>query len=378
MLGHAPVKRGLDMATGFVWHELYMWHNTWNWAQVFAPSLTVQPGEHAENPETKRRFRNLVEVSGLIDHLTTIKPRYATEDELARFHDRAYIARIKALSAENGGDASTLTPFGRGSFEIAQLSAGGVMAAFDAVIEAKVKNAYALVRPPGHHAIKNLGLGFCLFGNAVVAILHAKATHRVGRIATVDWDVHHGNGTQAAFYDRDDVLTISIHQDNLFPANSGGLAERGEGKGAGYNLNIPLPPGAGDGAYIAAFEQVVIPALHRYRPELIVVPSGFDASGVDPLGRMMITSEGYRAMTRMLMQAADALCGGRMVMSHEGGYSQTYVPYCGLAVLEEMTGIRTHVADPWAPLMANWGGQALQPHQQAVISTAAELLKSIQ
>jgi acetoin utilization deacetylase AcuC-like enzyme len=363
--------------TGFVWHELYMWHNTWNWAQVFAPGLTIQPGEHAENPETKRRFRNLVEVSGLIDHLVPLKPRYATEDELARFHDRDYIARIKQLSAENGGDASVLTPFGRGSFEIGQLSAGGAMTAFDAVLEGKVKNAYALIRPPGHHAIREYGMGFCLFANAVIAILHAKEAHKLGRVATVDWDVHHGNGTQAAFYDRGDVLTISLHQDNLFPANSGGLHETGEGKGKGCNLNIPLPPGSGDGAYLAAFEQVVIPALRKYKPELIVVPSGFDGSGVDPLGRMMITSEGYRAMTRMLMQAADELCGGRMVMTHEGGYSQTYVPYCGLAVLEEMTGIRTHVDDPWAPLMANWGGMGLQPHQQAVISEAAKLVQSI-
>jgi acetoin utilization deacetylase AcuC-like enzyme len=365
------------MATGFVWHELYMWHNTWNWAQVFPPGLTVQPGEHAENPETKRRLRNLVEVSGLLDQLTPIKPRHATESELERFHARDYINRIKTLSAENGGEASELTPFGRGSFEIAQLAAGGAMEAFSAVIEGRVANAYALVRPPGHHAIAEVGMGFCLFGNAALAILHAQATHKVGRIAIVDWDVHHGNGTQAAFYQRNDVLTISLHQDNLYPANSGGLAERGEGRGTGYNLNVPLPPGSGNGAYVAAFEQVVVPALMRFRPELIVVASGFDGSGVDPLGRMMITSDGYRAMTRMLMAAARDLCGGRLVMTHEGGYSQTYVPYCGLAVLEEMSGTRTHVNDPWAPLMANWGGQALQPHQQAVIAAAAQLLKDI-
>ena len=122
------------MATGFVFHELYMWHNTWNWAQVFAPGLTIQPGEHAENPETKRRFRNLLEVSGLLDHLVAIRARPASEDELGRAHTREHIARIKAMSAENGGDASTLTPFGKGSFEIAQLAAGGTMAAFDAVI----------------------------------------------------------------------------------------------------------------------------------------------------------------------------------------------------------------------------------------------------
>lgn len=365
------------MATGFVFHELYMWHNTWNWAQVFAPSLTIQPGEHAENPETKRRFRNLLEVSGLLDHLVAIKAQPASEDALARAHTRAHIARIKAMSAENGGDASTLTPFGKGSFEIAQLAAGGTMAAFDAVIAGKVRNAYALVRPPGHHATADVGMGFCLFANVAVAIHHARAAHRVGRIATVDWDVHHGNGTQSLFYGDPTTLTISLHQDNLFPANSGGLEEAGEGAGKGYNLNIPLPPGSGDGAYIAAFERVVLPALSRFKPELIVVPSGFDASGVDPLGRMMVSSEGYRRMTALLMKAADELCGGRLVMSHEGGYSAMYVPYCGLAVLEEMTGIRTGVEDPWAAHMAKWGQQALQPHQDQAIAAAAKLVTAI-
>lgn len=365
------------MATGFVFHELYLWHNTGNWAQVFPPGLTVQPGEHAENPDTKRRFRNLLEVSGLLDDLVPIKARAATEDEIARFHTRDYIARIKAMSDAGGGDTGALTPFGKGSYEIALLSAGGAMALLDAVVSRRVRNGYALVRPPGHHAEANQGMGFCLFGNVAVAIMHGRAAHGLGRVATVDWDVHHGNGTQSAFYADPQTLTISIHQDNLFPAASGGLAETGTGAGKGYNLNIPLPPGCGDGAYIAAFERVVIPALRRFRPEMIIVPSGFDGSGVDPLGRMMVTSEGYRAMTRMLMGAADELCGGRLMMSHEGGYSQMYVPYCGLAVMETLAGRRTHVEDPWAPLMAQWGQQDLQPHQDTLISKAEELLDAI-
>ncbi len=365
------------MATGFVFHELYMWHNTWNWAQIFPPGLTIQPGEHAENPETKRRFRNLLEVSGLLDHLVPLKARPATEDEIARFHTRDYIDRIKTLSAANGGDASQLSPFGAGSFEIAQLSAGGTMAACDAVLTGKVRNAYALVRPCGHHALADAGLGFCLFANVVLAIMHARHVHQVGRIATVDWDVHHGNGTQAAFYSDPSTLTISLHQDNLFPPDSGGLAETGEGRGRGYNINIPLPPGCGNGAYEAAFKRVVIPALHRFKPELIVVPSGFDASGVDPLGRMMVSSDGYRIMTRMLLEAADELCGGRLVMSHEGGYSAMYVPYCGLAVIEELTGIKTPVEDPWAPLMAKWGGQQMAPHQERAIAAAEALVADI-
>ncbi len=277
------------MATGFVFHELYMWHNTWNFAQVFPPSLTIQPGEHAENPETKRRMRNLIEVSGLLDHLVQLKPRYATDDEIARFHTREHIADIKAKSDAGYGDASLLTPLGKGSYEIALLAAGGAIVAMDAVLDGKVKNAYALIRPPGHHATSTTGMGFCLFGNAVVAIEHARAVRGIKRVATVDWDVHHGNGTQSAYIADPDVLTISLHQDNLFPPASGGLAENGTGKGEGYNINIPLPPGSGNGAYIAAFERVVMPALKRFKPELIVVPSGFDGSGVDPLGRQMVS-----------------------------------------------------------------------------------------
>jgi acetoin utilization deacetylase AcuC-like enzyme len=365
------------MATGFVHHELYLWHDTGSAASAMPASLTVEPDMHAENAATKRRFRNLLEVSGLLDDLVPLKPRAATEDEIARFHTREYIARIKALSADRGGDAGDLSPFGRGSFEIALLSAGGTISAVDAVIEGRVRNAYALVRPPGHHAERNTGRGFCLFGNVAVAVMHARAVHGVGRVATVDWDVHHGNGTQQAFWEDPSVLTISIHQDRLYPVTSGGLEENGAGAGAGYNLNVPLPPGSGVGAYLDAFERVVAPALRRFQPDLIVVPSGFDGGGLDPLGRMMLTSDAYRDLTRILMEAADDLCGGRLVLSHEGGYSAAYVPFCGLAVMETLTGRRTAVTDPWLPLMSAWGQQELQPHQAAAIDRAAALVPRI-
>ena len=365
------------MKTGWLSHELYLWHNTWNWAQIFPPGLTVQPGTHAENPETKRRFRNLLEVSGIAEELQNIKPVAATVDDIARFHTREYIDRIKRLSEGSGGDASYLSPFGTGSFEIALLSAGGLMTAFDAVLQGHVKNAYSLVRPPGHHATSDEGLGFCIFGNVAVAIKHAQDVHQIGRIATVDWDVHHGNGTQSAFYNESEVLTISLHQDNLFPPDSGSFDENGEGDGEGYCLNVPLPPGCADDAYIDAFERVVIPALDRFKPEMIVVSSGFDASGVDPLGRMMLTSEAYRKMTGMLMASADQHCDGRLLMSHEGGYSETHVPYCGLAVLEELSGCRSHIDDPWLPLMSNWGQTELQPHQVMAIDRGAALVGRI-
>jgi acetoin utilization deacetylase AcuC-like enzyme len=365
------------MRTGYVFHELYLWHNTGNAALVFNSNLHVQPGEHVENPETKRRLNNLVQATSMTDHLVHLKPRYASEDELARVHTRDHIDKIHRMSDAGGGDASIMTPFGQNSFEIAQMAAGGAIVALEAVLQGRVDNAYALIRPPGHHALPDLGMGFCLFANIPVAIQHARAVHGLGRVAVIDWDVHHGNGTQACFYDDPNTLTISLHQDNLFPPDSGKLEERGSGAGFGHNINLPLPPGCGQGAYLEATRRIVIPALERFRPDAIVIACGFDASAADPLGRMMLSSDTYRQMTAMVMEAADRLCKGRLMVTHEGGYSATYVPYCGLAVLEQLSGHLTGVQDPFLPAIEGYGHAGLQPHQSAAISAAEALLQDI-
>jgi len=361
------------VTTGFLWHELYAWHDTGTGALVMPAGLTVQPFGHIESAEGKRRIRNLVEVSGLIDHLVQLKPRPATESEILRLHTREYVERIKKLSSEAGGEAGEETPFGRGSYEIALLAAGGCITAVDAVLEGKVDNAYALVRPPGHHAEKDQGRGFCIFGNTALAAMHARQARGLSRVAIVDWDVHHGNGTEHAFYSDPTVLTLSIHQDNNYPPASGAITDTGEGAGRGYNINVPLPPGSGVGAYVATFERVIGPALRAFRPELILIASGLDASAMDPLASMMMTSEGYRTLTRVVLDVARDVCGGRLVACHEGGYSPAYVPYCGLAIIEELAGIRTGLDDPLLGLLAGFGGQELQPHQEAVVQRAAKL-----
>ena len=359
----------MSSRTGLLFHETYMWHATGTqWLPTAGFPLT-QPLAHVEGPEAKRRIKNLVDASALADVLVPLKPRSATPAEIGRVHTPEYIARIAAESAGAGGDAGFGTPFGPGGYEIALLSAGGVLAALEAVVAGRVANAYAIARPPGHHALPDTGYGFCIFNNGAIAIRHAQAALGLRRVALVDWDAHHGNGAQHIFYEDPEVLTISLHQDNSYPKNSGTVAENGAGRGLGANLNIPLPPGSGHGAYVAAFERVVVPALRRFRPELILVASGLDCSYFDPLARMMAYSETFRVMTQLLMQVAAETAAGRLVGIHEGGYSEAYVPFCGLAILETLAGHDSGIADPFRDVCGLAGGQTLQPHQDAVIRT---------
>ncbi|WP_420622269.1 class II histone deacetylase [Candidatus Poriferisodalis sp.] len=365
------------MTTGFVSAEEYFWHDTGSGWVLPADTAALQPFQHPENPETKRRLLNLLRRSGLLDELTLIEPRRATVEDVALVHRRPYIDSIAEMSRDSGGNAGGFTPFGHGSYETALLSAGGALAAVDAVLDGTVDNAYVLNRPPGHHSLPDTGMGFCIFNNASIAVRHLRRRRGVGRVAMVDWDVHHGNGQQAVFYSDPDVLTLSVHQNLCFPPNSGYITDRGEGAGNGYNLNVPLPPGSGHGAFLEVFDRVVIPALHRFGPEFVVVPSGFDGGIFDPLGRQLAYSETYRALTAELLTAAAELCGGRIVMTHEGGYSAPYVPFLGMAVLEEMSAIRTGTEDPFLPIVAGTGGHDLERHQDEVISAAAALVDDL-
>lgn len=313
---------------------------------------------------------NLIAVCGLEERLVRVRARPASVDELACFHERAYVERVRAASDDvRGGVAGDYAPVGAGSFEIALLAAGGVIAAVDAVLDGRVDNAYVLCRPPGHHAERDRGRGFCIFNNVVVGAHHAMRRLGAGaRLAIVDYDVHHGNGTEHAFYESDDVLFISLHQDSLFPLDSGAVADVGAGRGVGYNLNVPLPPGSGLGAYAAAFERVVEPALRAFDADLLLVSSGFDASALDPLSHTMLNSTAFGDMARRLLRVARASAAtrGRVVFAHEGGYSDVHAPFCGLRVVEALAGVdASNVVDPYDEEIALYAYQALQPHQNA-------------
>ena len=335
--------------TGLYSDERTFWHSTGVQALFFPIGDWVQPpsGTYgADTPESKRRVLNLATASGLTSKLHKPTAVPVTIEDLLRIHPASYIERFKAASDAGGGDLGMLAPFSKGGFEIALISAGLAKAAVDDVLSGRVDNAYALCRPCGHHCLPDTPMGFCLFANIPIALEAARAMHRISRIAVVDWDVHHGNGTQAIYYKRSDTLTISIHQDRCFPPGYSGDQDRGEGDAVGYNLNIPLPAGSGHDTYLYAFEQVVIPALEDFRPELIVVASGLDPSAVDPLARMLLHSESFRRMTQMVKDAAARLCDGRLVIVQEGGYAEAYAPFCGHAVLEALSGERTDVVDP--------------------------------
>ncbi|MEV1129225.1 class II histone deacetylase [Agromyces sp. NPDC049794] len=365
-----------ERRTGYVWDERYGWHDTGTYAGAIPAGGWVQPYHHFESPESKQRLAQLVAASGLERELAAIDARFATDDEILRVHTEEHLAYLQSQSdALRGGVCEDgISPIGHGSMEIARLAAGGVMEAVDAVIEGRVENAYALVRPPGHHATADAGMGFCMINNIAIAVAHARRVRGIERIAIVDWDVHHGNGTQDIFYEDPLTLTVSLHQDRCYPPDSGFLTERGRADGAGAALNIPLPPGSGRAAYLDAFERGVIPAVSAFQPELIIVASGYDASILDPLGRQMLTSATYRTMTARILELAEAHAGGRVVVVHEGGYSPAYVPFCGLAVLEELAGRSTDVMDPFAPFLEAMAGQELTNQQKALVDAVVKTL----
>ncbi|MHC6225601.1 class II histone deacetylase [Pseudomonas sp. X10] len=345
--------------TAFFFDELSLWHSAGPHALILPVGGWVQPpaaAGHAESPETKRRLKNLMDISGLTRQLDVRTATPASEEDLLRVHTPRYLEQFKAMSDAGGGLLGPHAPIGPGSYEIAKLSAGLAIAAVEAVLLGEASNAYSLSRPPGHHCLADQAMGFCLLANIPIAIEAAKARHGLGKVAVLDWDVHHGNGTQSIYEQRGDVLTLSLHQQGCFPAGYSGEADRGRGDGQGANLNIPLLPGAGDDAYLYALDTLVVPALERFEPELIIVACGYDANAVDPLARMLLHSDSFRAMTQRMRDLAERLCGGRLVLVHEGGYSEAYVPFCGLATLEALSGVRTEVTDPMLEFI-----QAQQP-----------------
>jgi acetoin utilization deacetylase AcuC-like enzyme len=272
---------------------------------------------HVESPERLEAIYALLEKDS--SHLHTIIPRTATEEEIGRIHTLEYIQTVRSTAGRDRVILDPDTSTSAKSYDTALLAAGGVLAAADGILDGTIHNGFALIRPPGHHAEAGRAMGFCLFNNIAVAAEHLRQKHRLERIFILDWDLHHGNGTQHSFYDRRDVLYASTHQFPLYPGTGHGR-ETGQGEGMGYTINIPLMAGKGDGDYLAILDSLILPVILSYKPDFILVSAGFDLYADDPLGGMEVSVEGFGAMTRLLMEAASEVCRDRLLIILEGGY----------------------------------------------------------
>jgi acetoin utilization deacetylase AcuC-like enzyme len=293
--------------TGFVYSEVYLKHQT--------------GAGHPERPERLTAVTTRLQEKGLLAELVSLPPRPAPLQWITNVHTPAYVERVRKTCQEAPAYLDSMdTPVSRESYDVALQAAGGLLAAADAVMEGKVRNAFCLVRPPGHHALKERAMGFCLFNNVAITARYLQKQHHLTRVLIVDWDVHHGNGTQAAFYDDPTVFYFSVHQSPFYPG-SGGAEERGEGKGLGYTLNVPLPAGSGDAQYKRAFEEKLKPAADAFKPDFVLVSAGFDAAQNDSLGRMKVTPAGFAELTRLVKAIARQHCQGRLISVLEGGYA---------------------------------------------------------
>jgi len=292
--------------TGFIYDDIYLEHKT-------------TPG-HPERPERLVEIIKRLKTGGLYSQLLEVRPSPATLDWIQTVHSLDYIERVQKSSEGGAGFLdSPDVPISRRSYDAAVMAAGGVLTAVDAVINKQVTNAFCAVRPPGHHAMENQALGFCIFNNVAIGAKYVQKKYGVSNVLIVDWDVHHGNGTQATFYDDPTVLYFSVHQYPFYPG-SGSEAEKGKGKGLNYTINVPLPAGSGDDAYVKAFQEKLRPAALAFGPDFVFISAGFDAHEDDLLGGMKVTAEGFAELTRIVKAIAQRCCNGRIVSVLEGGY----------------------------------------------------------
>jgi|HubBroStandDraft_1064217.scaffolds.fasta_scaffold80265_1 acetoin utilization deacetylase AcuC-like enzyme len=289
------------------------------------------------HPERPERIAAMIEmVEGLRrDNLQILAPREATRDEIALCHRPEYIDVVERTSHLDRFDFDPDTHTSRDSYATALLAAGGVLTATEAVFDGAAENAFALVRPPGHHALTNRAMGFCFFNNVAIAAESLIRKKGLERVMVIDWDLHHGNGTQDAFYDSPEVLYASTHQFPHYPG-TGSLLEVGAGEGLGYTVNAPLPAEFGDAEYLRVFDEVIMPIGRAFKPQFIMVSAGFDCHWRDPLGEMQVTEEGFRQMMRRIKRLAAECCEGKIVAALEGGYNLEAIANSGAVVIDEM------------------------------------------
>lgn len=292
------------MKTGIVRHRIYLEHN-------------MGP-HHPESPKRLEAIYRMIDGNPSGERVE-IEPREASREEILRVHTENYFDRVAATAGKARTILDTDTSTSARSFQAALMAAGGVLNALDAVMEERIRNGFALVRPPGHHAEASQAMGFCIFNNIAIGAEHLLRNHGLKRVFIMDWDLHHGNGTQHSFEERQDVFYSSTHQWPFYPG-SGHWRETGRGPGEGFTLNVPMTPGKTDDDYLSVLDRVISPAARRFHPDFILASAGFDIYERDPLGGMKVTLDGFGHIAGMLKELAEELCGGRILLVLEGGY----------------------------------------------------------
>jgi len=300
---------------------------------------------HPESPQRLEAIYSMLEESDMAGRFQEVPVRRAEIKELLSIHSSGYVDMVAATEGKSFSSLDPDTSTSAGSYEAALLAAGGLCQAVSMVISGEIDNGFALVRPPGHHAERDRAMGFCLFNNVAIGAKYAQIFHNLKRILIIDWDLHHGNGTQHSFEGDPSVLYFSTHQYPYYPG-SGAFKEAGKGDGEGFTVNVPLSQGHGDGEYVGIFEKILKPIALEFNPELILVSAGFDIYERDPLGGMEVTPNGFAGLTQSIMNIGNSICDGKVVLTLEGGYNLTGLKDSVKKVLKELAGLsKTSIED---------------------------------
>jgi acetoin utilization deacetylase AcuC-like enzyme len=313
----------MSLKTGIVRDDRYLRHETSHF--------------HPESPKRLESIYDMLDAPDMEGNFVEVEPRFAERGEIELIHRHSYIEMVARTAGKNHVYLDADTETSPESYEIAKLAVGGYLNVVDRVMTGEIGNAFAFVRPPGHHAEADRAAGFCIFNNIAIGAMHAIKNRGAKRVLIVDWDLHHGNGTQHSFYEDPRVLYFSTHQSPFYPG-TGGISEIGKGEGKGFTINVPLRRGPGNAEYLRIFRKILLPVALEYSPDVVMLSAGFDIYYEDPLGGMKVTPEGFGCLTRVLMDIADACCGGKFAVTLEGGYNISGQTRSAKVVLKEMAG----------------------------------------